>query len=259
MADWDGAGYEQISDLQRELAQRTLATLRFAGTERLLDVGCGDGFITRSIAARLPEGSVVGIDGSPRMIEVARAKPDPEGSRLRFLVADVLALPFADEFDVAVSFNVLHWLVDQRAALASIAAAIHPSGRILVQQVCAGRRPSLEQLAMAVCRRPGWRDAFDGFAAPFLHVEPDGYRQIAAAAGLRVTDLRVEDVEWDFGSRAAFAQWCTVGFADWTARLSPAQVPQWVDDVVSDYQDLVGRDGLFRFMQLRAQLTHATG
>ena len=58
MADWDGAGYEQISDLQRHLAERTLSGLQFRGDERLLDVGCGDGFITRSIAARLPDGTV---------------------------------------------------------------------------------------------------------------------------------------------------------------------------------------------------------
>ena len=58
MTDWDGKGYEQISDLQRHLAQRTLAGLQFRGDERVLDVGCGDGFITRSIAARLPTGSL---------------------------------------------------------------------------------------------------------------------------------------------------------------------------------------------------------
>jgi trans-aconitate 2-methyltransferase len=47
MTDWDGKGYEQISSLQRHLAERTLADLRFRGDEQLLDVGCGDGFITR--------------------------------------------------------------------------------------------------------------------------------------------------------------------------------------------------------------------
>ena len=71
MADWDGKGYEQISDLQRHLAERTLSGLVFDGDEHLLDVGCGDGYVTRAIAARLPHGSVVGIDGSPRMIEAA--------------------------------------------------------------------------------------------------------------------------------------------------------------------------------------------
>ena len=88
-----------------------------------------------------------------------------------------------------------------------------------------------------------------------VHVDPVGYPQLAEDAGLRVTDLQVEDVDWDFGSRAAFADWCTVGFADWTARLTNEQIPVWVDEVVTDYQQLVGRPGLFRFMQLRAELT----
>jgi trans-aconitate 2-methyltransferase len=282
MTDWDGQGYEQISALQRHLAQRTLAGLEFRGDERVLDVGCGDGFITRSIAARLvacgeaarrhpvlkggsagfgrpalPAGSVVGVDASPRMVEVARSRPDPAGADIRFEVGDVLALPFVDEFDVVVSFIVLHWLVDQQAALTRIAGATKSGGRVIVQQVCAGPRPSLEQLAMQVCARPRWTAAFADFAAPYVHVEPAYYPAIAAAAGLRVTERQVQDLEWDFGSREAFTQWCTVGFADWTARLPSAEVAAWVDDVVTDYQQLVGRPGLFRFMQLRAQLTPA--
>ena len=108
---------------------------------------------------------------------------------------------------------------------------------------------------MEVCGRPAWRDAFSGFDAPFVHVDPAGYPQVAREAGLQVIDLQVEDVDWDFGSRAAFADWCTVGFADWTARLTNEQIPVWVDEVVADYQQLVGRPGLFRFMQLRAELT----
>jgi trans-aconitate 2-methyltransferase len=270
MTDWDGEGYEQVSALQRHLAQRTLAGLEFRGDERVLDVGCGDGFITRSIAARLaargeaasshpvlPAGSIVGVDASPRMTEVARSRPDPAGTDIRFEVGNVLALPYVAVFDVVVSFNVLHWLVDQQAALTSIARATKADGRVIVQQVCAGPRPSLERLAMQVCTRPRWNSAFDGFAAPFVHVEPTGYPAIAAAAGLQVTDLQVADVDWDFGSRAEFTRWCTVGFADWTARLPAGEVAAWVDDVVSDYQQLVGRPGLFRFMQLRAEMTPA--
>lgn len=257
MADWDGVGYEQISGLQRHLAERTLAELHFRGDERLLDVGCGDGYITRMIAARLPTGSVVGVDASPRMIQAAVSRPDPPGTDIRFEVCTVQDMSFHDEFDAVVSFNVLHWLVDQQSALEAIARATRPSGRVIVQQVCAGPRPSLEQLAMQVCERPRWSTAFAGFAAPFLHVDPVHYAEIAGAAGLLVTSQQVQDVEWDFGSRTAFTRWCTVGFADWTARLSPDQVAEWVDEVVTEYQASVGRPGLFRFLQLRAELTPA--
>jgi trans-aconitate 2-methyltransferase len=193
------------------------------------------------------------------MIEAAVARPDPAGTVVRFEVADVRAMPFVDEFDVVVSFNTLHWLVDQRAALSAIARACKADGRVIIQVVCAGPRPSLEQLAMDVCARPKWRAAFAGFAAPFIHVEPAEYPSIAAAAGLVVTSQTVEDISWDFGSRAAFARWCTVGFADWTARLDAGSIATWVDEVVDDYQALVGRSGLFRFMQMRAELTPQGG
>jgi len=255
MTDWDGKGYEQISDLQRHLAARTLVGLTFRGDERLLDVGCGDGYITRSIAARLPQGSVVGVDASPRMIQVARFRPDPAGTDIRFEVCGVLELAYTSEFDVVVSFNTLHWVTDQRGALAAIAHATRPTGRVVVQAVCAGSRPSLEQLAMQVCDQQRWRTAFADFPAPFVHVDPAGYGDLAASAGLLVTAQEVADAEWDFGSREAFVRWCTVGFADWTARLPAAEVAQWVDDVVSAYQDTIGAAGLFRFMQLRAELT----
>ena len=255
MTDWDGAGYEQISALQRHLAERSLAGLQFRTGERVLDVGCGDGFITRSIAARVPSGAVVGIDASPRMIKTALSRPDPAGAQVRFEVCSVLELAYTREFDTVVSFNTLHWVVDQRGALRAIARATKPAGRVIVQVVCAGPRPSLEQLAMQVCGRPRWRAFFADFPAPFVHVDPAGYGELTASAGLSVTSQDVQDVRWDFGSREAFVRWCTVGFADWTARLPADAVADWVDDVVADYQQTVGAAGVFRFMQLRAELT----
>ena len=254
MADWDGTGYERISGLQRHLARQTLSQLVFRGDERVLDVGCGDGYITRSIAARLPRGSVVGVDASPRMIEAARSHADPPGTDVGFRIGDVRDLPFVAEFDVVVSFNALHWVIDQVAALTAIARALRPDGRVVVQQVCGGPRPSLESTAMTVCATDRWRAYFTGFAVPFVHVDPARYPAIAAAAGLRVTDQLVEDDRWDFGSRRAFVDWCTVGFADWTVRLPGGQVAAWVDEVVSAYQSLLGEPGVFGFLQLRAEL-----
>lgn len=254
MTDWDGAGYERISGLQRHLAREVLRGMEFRSNERVLDVGCGDGYVTRLIAARLPDGTIIGVDASPRMIEVARARPDPPGAVVTFLVADARELPFDGEFDTVVCFNALHWVADQVAALRGIARSLRPAGRVVVQQVCAGPRPSLEQTAMRVCGEPRWTAAFTGFTAPFVHVEPAEYSELAADAGLRVIEQRVDDLRWDFGSRPAFTDWCTVGFADWTDRLPADQVPIWVADVVEAYQAQVGQPGVFRFLQLHAEL-----
>src|SRR4029450_11247962 len=50
MSEWQGAEYQDVSQLQRQLADESLAALVLDGTERVLDVGCGDGRITAAIA-----------------------------------------------------------------------------------------------------------------------------------------------------------------------------------------------------------------
>ena len=90
----------------------------------------------------------------------------------------------------------------------AIARATRTHGRVIIQQVCAGPRQSLEQVAMVVCDRPRWRPAFVGFPPPFCHVDPEQYPAIAESAGLQAIELTVSDVRWDFGSRDAFTRWC---------------------------------------------------
>ena len=160
-------------------------------------------------------------------------------------------MTFAREFDIVVWFNALHWVADQRTAYRHIAAALRPDGRAVVQYVCRGSRPSVEQVAMEVTRDRRWAAAFTDFAPPFVHIEPD---DLAAISRMRVTEQSVVDREWDFGSREEFAKWCTVGFSAWTSRLSTEDVRAFVDDVVKRYEAVVGRPGMFRFLQLRAEL-----
>ncbi|TQC51215.1 class I SAM-dependent methyltransferase [Rhodococcus sp. WS4] len=254
MVDWDGEGYADVGALQRSVAESSIAKLGLAGGETVLDVGCGDGYVTLRIAERLPRGSVIGVDASPRMIEKARSRVVPDGVRAEFRVADALDLPFDGVFDVAVSFNALHWVADLQVALAGIARSVVERGRVVIQMVCASPRGSVEDIAMAVSSSPAWAASFTDFTAPYIHVEPDRFRDLARGAGLDTTDLRVRDVEWDFGSREKFARWCTVGFSDWTSHLDETAVPAFVDDVVREYEQISGRPGLFLFTQMRAEL-----
>jgi trans-aconitate 2-methyltransferase len=253
MADWDGAGYARISGLQRAMATASLEDVAVAGTERVLDVGCGDGYVTRVIASRVPCGSVLGVDASPRMVEAARAADD-RLANVSFQVGDVTTMSFGPDFDLVVSFNALHWLAEQETAYRNIAAALKPTGRALVQFVCHGPRPSVERVAMDVTGDPRWAPAFAGFEQPFVHIDPDDLTSIAGSAGLDVTRQSVVDRAWDFGSRDRFAQWCTVGFSDWTSRLPAEDLPAFVGAVVERYEAVVGRPGVFRFLQLRAEL-----
>src|SRR5438105_9185649 len=125
MTEWDAAEYFRRSSVQEAMAQEVLARLDLKGWERVLDVGCGDGKITAEIASRIPRGSVVGVDPSRDMISFAQSHFGPATRpTLRFEVADARCLPFQDEFDLVVSFNALHWIPDEDAALSSIHSAL---------------------------------------------------------------------------------------------------------------------------------------
>src|SRR5260370_37925649 len=171
MTEWNAAEYYRRSSLQEAMAQEVLALLDLKGSERILDVGCGDGKITAEIASRAPRGWVVGVDPSRDMISFAQRHFDPATRpNLRFEVADARCLPFQDEFDLVVSFNALHWIPEQDAALSSIHSALISGGRAQLRLVAAGARKSLENIVEETRRTSKWSAYFRDFHDPYLHL-----------------------------------------------------------------------------------------
>jgi trans-aconitate 2-methyltransferase len=254
MTEWSGEDYTNVSALQRAMAEEAITSVQFEGTEQVLDVGCGDGRITRLIAGMVPDGYAVGIDPSRGMLSAAAGGDRPGPSGPAFVRADVRDLPFSQNFDAAVSFNALHWVPQQRRALRQIASVVRSGARVLIQVVCAGDRPSVESVAMTLCNRPHWAPRFVGFRAPFIHVDPDYFAGLATNSGLAVVDLTVTDRQWDFGARERFADWCAVGSGAWTDRLAADDRTRFVNELVSAYEIVSGKPGLFRFKQMRARL-----
>ncbi len=257
MTDWSGEEYARLSGLQRAMITEAMAGLELDGADCILDIGCGDGFLTGAVADLVPDGMVVGADPSHRMIATAASSAARRGSGPRFVIADARRLPFAQCFDVAVSFNALHWVPEQDLALRQIATVLRPHGRVTIQVVCAGVRPSIEAVTMALCRSPRWAAWFDGFDAPYLHVESAGYVERAIAAGLVLDDLDVTDREWDFGSREAFAQWSAMGSTAWTDRLPHDRRAAFISEQVQEYEPFAGAPGVLRYLQMRARLHRA--
>jgi trans-aconitate 2-methyltransferase len=262
MTEWDAAGYSRISSLQAAMAQEVLALLDLNGSERILDVGCGEGKITSEIASRVPRGSVVGVDPSHDMIDFARrhfTPTMPSGAlkvsqrNLRFEVADAGRLSFKNEFDLAVSFNALHWIPDQDAALRSIRSALIQSGKAQFRLVTAGARQSLESVVEETRTALEWKAYFKNFQDPYLRLTPDEYVAVAERNGFRVLRVNTRDHSWDFGSRAAFAHFSAVGLVAWTDRLPAAERQKFVDDVLDRYQSVaaarVGEENTFKFYQ----------
>lgn len=263
MIEWNADAYAEQSSLQEAMARRVLAALDLDESDRVLDVGCGDGRITAMIAARVPRGSVVGVDPSRDMIAHASKLFDPiNHPNLRFEVADARRLPFQGEFDLVVSFNALHWVPEQSEALGSIHAALRQGGRARLRLVPEGRRRSLEDVIEDVRVSPDWSGHFSGFRRPFSHPTPDEYRARAEAAGFVVDEIRVDDASWDFRDRAAFVDFARATFVDWTGRLPGGLRDQFIGDVLDRYRAIVAEGpreaDVFNFYQMDVDLTAAT-
>jgi ubiquinone/menaquinone biosynthesis C-methylase UbiE len=141
-------GYDQgwLGRMHHEIADRTadLALSRVPAPRRILDVGCGTGYLLGRLAIRLPQAAeLTGIDAAAAMIKVAGAAADD--GRLRFLTGTAEQLPWPDgSFDLVVSTTSFdHW-ADQRAGLAECARVIAPGGcLVLVDQFSALFLPTL--------------------------------------------------------------------------------------------------------------------
>jgi trans-aconitate 2-methyltransferase len=254
MTEWNAEGYSRQAALQKWVADEHLGSLTMAGGERVLDVGCGDGKITAGIADRLPRGSVRGVDPSTDMIAFAREHF--RRTNLDFAAGDATRLAYREEFDLIVSFNALHWVLDQAAALSSISRALRSRGRAFLELVPQAERRSIEDVLEATRRSPTWAPYFTRYRTPFLHLSPEEYGNLAEHSGLRVERIETERKQWDFGTREGFVDWARITFVEWTRMIPEAERDRFITDVLDAYA-LVGDDAgpsVFVFYQMEVEL-----
>jgi ubiquinone/menaquinone biosynthesis C-methylase UbiE len=135
---WLGRMHHQISERTADLVVATDPDVR-----RLLDVGCGTGYLLRLLAERYPDAELAGIDPAPSMIGVAAGSTVDD--RVGFVVGSVEGLPCSDgEFDLVVATTSFdHW-ADQEQGLRECARVLRPGGRlVLVDQFSPWLAPTL--------------------------------------------------------------------------------------------------------------------
>jgi SAM-dependent methyltransferase len=132
-----GPAWAELSallDRQLEtITERAMAVLAPHAGERLLDVGCGCGQTTLSLATSVsPGGEVVGLDISRPMLAVARQRAEAAASGVRFIEADAQTWPFEPgSFDGLFSRFGLMFFADPKAAFRNLLGALTPGGRLV--------------------------------------------------------------------------------------------------------------------------------
>jgi ubiquinone/menaquinone biosynthesis C-methylase UbiE len=173
------------------------------GDERVIDIGCGTGLVTRSLDVSASTPEHMAIDLSPDMISVARERAVPE-TNTRYTVMDAHDLVFHDNmFDVAVLGQSLACLEDPWRALAEIRRVLTPTGRIAICCRCRSlstpaQEVFFERLERLAIVRPRTSPHHALFGEPWVLTE---MLEIAGFSDVRVTQLlvgvRAQDVhEW---------------------------------------------------------------
>lgn len=174
---WDPAVYHRFG-AERSRPFADLAARIGADRPRaVVDLGCGSGELTLSLAERWPRARLTGIDSSPEMIEKAVAHGGPAW----FQVGDVADWRPEPDVDVLVTNAVLQWVPDHRELLARWAAEL-PAGAWIAMQVPGNFDAPSHRLLRQTARR------YDvGHLTREAPVDdPAGYARLFLAAGAAV-------------------------------------------------------------------------
>lgn len=184
---WDPGTYLRFADERARPFAELLSRIGADAPEVVVDLGCGDGSATATLARRWPGARVVGVDSSPAMLAAAADHALP--SRLTFLQRDLRDWRPDGPVDVLVSNAALHWVPGHADLLPGWADALAPGGWLAVQ-VPGNQRAPTHALLAELITAPRWTGRLSPGAEvaldPRAVLDPAGYLEVLTAAGLAV-------------------------------------------------------------------------
>jgi ubiquinone/menaquinone biosynthesis C-methylase UbiE len=178
-----------VPAIGRPVAEDLLQVAALRPGERVLDVACGTGVVTRLAAERVgPNGSVAGLDLNPGMLAVARSAT-PSDLSIDWYQSSAEAMPLSDEgFDVVLCQMGLQFMQDKASALREMRRVLVPSGRLVLN--LPGPTPVLFSIFEEALARH-----IDPQAAAFANVvfslhDADRLRELMQSARLR--DINIQ-------------------------------------------------------------------
>ena len=201
--DAAAASYDANAPIQRAVAGRLaerIAGLALPARPRVLEIGCGTGFLSEALRRRLPAADWTLTDLSPAMLAACRAKlGDPADSTFLVVDGEHPALALADSFDLVCASLAFQWFEDLPGALGRLTALLRPGGWLAFSTLAEGTLQEWRQAHADLGLQTGTPDfpsieALDAMLGGrtdqerLVHVQPDarafvrGLKAIGAAA-----------------------------------------------------------------------------
>jgi trans-aconitate methyltransferase len=233
---WNAKDYAKHSLTQQKWAKELLSKLKLNGHESVLDVGCGDGKVTAEIAGCVPDGTVVGVDSSKEMIELARDNfAKDKYPNLSFQVADARHLDFSERFDVVFSNAALHWIKDHRPVIAGIQKSLKPEGRILLQMGGKGNAESILSILEEMMSESEWRQYFSDFTFSYGFYEPQEYTTWISEAGLHPVRIELIPKVMSYDKRDGLTGWVRTTWLPYLEQVPDEKREEFITRLIDKY------------------------
>ena len=185
---WDPEQYLRFADDRGRPFADLVARIGVPRPRSVVDLGCGPGNLTGTLAARWPDAVITGVDSSEQMIAAAtEARPPGAADRLRYELADLRDWTPAGPVDVVLSNATLQWVPEHVELFERFAGWLAAGGAFAFQVPANFDAPSHTEIA-ALRRSARWRDRLgdEALSREGSSAEPATYLDALARLGLRV-------------------------------------------------------------------------
>ena len=232
---WDPELYQRFGDERSRPFFDLVGRVRAEAPGTVVDLGCGPGTLTATLARRWPGAQIHGIDSSAEMVEAARALPadarSADGQRLRFALGDVRDWKPDGRVDVIISNAVLQWVPEHLDVVARWAGFL-PAGGWLAFQVPGNFDQPSHRALRELAGSGRWRPLLAGVQFNRQAADPAQYVDLLARAGFEVDAWETTYLHVLHGDDAVLDWYRGTGLRPAIAALPPGRV----DEFLADYR-----------------------
>lgn len=196
---WSSTAYQSAAAFVPQLTSKVVAYLDVQPTDRILDIGCGDGPLTAQIAQTASQGQVLGLDASESFISTAQAKHT--GPNCTFRLQDCTKLEASADvvdgsWDKVFSNAAMHWILrdpaTRRQFFVNVFAALKPGGTFVFEQGGGGNVAEVQAAAVAALTHAGLSLDEAREASPWFFPTTNWMRATLQHAGFEVETCELE-------------------------------------------------------------------
>ena len=190
---WDAKLYQNSSSLQFELGLMGIDKLNPKGSEKILEIGCGNAMLTIELAKRNLNGTITAIEISEDMISQARTNISKTNlTNIKLIHENAIQIDYKDEFDAIYSNSAIHWIINLELMYEKIYHALKQNGRILIQTGLRSMNPLVKSIYELVALKK-YRNVLSEFKSPWRYLTTEETYELLDSLCFRNVNVEVFD------------------------------------------------------------------